>query len=95
MLEKTDDDGLDVPEDSEWELVDVNDGSWDLDHGTSLHFDITLGWGQWKHTLCSVDYTNKVQLRDELDESEGNEADDESKSVTGSDSDDHPERRND
>lgn len=38
------------------------------ENGTSLHFDVTLGWGHWQHTLCSVDYKTTVYPLEEKNE---------------------------
>ena len=51
-----------LDDDREWEVVTANEaiaGEPTCPHGTtySAHFDITLGWGQWKHPLFTCDWS--------------------------------------
>lgn len=88
-------------EDKEWEVVGDDDSSSIPQNGTNMHFDMTLGWGRWKHTLYSVDYNkthqpvnnggdddNQENDEDDEDENDGDEEEeDDGDSDENSDSD--------
>ncbi|KAI1102529.1 hypothetical protein F4804DRAFT_312802 [Jackrogersella minutella] len=70
----------------EWEFVErdeCNDEARSLAgrNTTSIHFDVTLGWGQRKHTLYSFDYNQTVGCARSqvLDDEKGDEAKNDSK----------------
>ena len=68
--------GDNINEDKEWEVVGSDDGSSEPKNETNMHFDMTLGWGRWKHTLYSVDYNKTSQPVDD-DSDDDDQEDDE------------------
>lgn len=54
----------DATHDNEWEVVTNEEADGrprSPGNSSNVHFDITLGWGRWKHTLYSFDYSQNCQ----------------------------------
>lgn len=68
-----------VPDhDEDWEVVakqEVDGRSAAPDSSSSMHFDVTLGWGRWKHTLFSFDYTQSSEYAGDDDDRTGGTGD--------------------
>jgi hypothetical protein len=62
-----------IGEDTEWEVVGIDEAHHDrnLSAGSasaSAHFEIKLVWGEWKHKICSFDFTRTTEPAHDSDE---------------------------